>query len=200
MARDAFLVTLTHRRGGTLFLSGARENSVVNLISVVENGPSERDGFQLYASGECVLCLSTSTTAEVLRQMYEAALKSMSLEDVDVKNLYFGHGPGSFTGLRLGSAFLNGLHFGRARSLYAFATPSADKLCQRARGANLPPSFLQELEILECEDEFSVFVTRLDMLWALEVLESATPVSEMQPAYGRLPGPVLKLKSRVETP
>lgn len=157
---------------------------------------------------------SNTTTAEQLDAMYKACLRSAVLNEADVTTLVLGTGPGSFTGLRLGAAYANGLAFGRARTggLWAIGTfplaPARAVLagrgldgvaCARVLGATEEDS--------DQRDAYASLVSPFDLLAALFLCavhnpdgsdpRSAVRVDSFVPAYGREPGPVLKLKGLV---
>lgn len=192
---------LTYRRGGAVLLApflnapelaSALEKSAPLFLSEMElmksapkcgaNGTNEApEGFSVWGSAAMgfAVALSSSTTAEQLSNMYNACLHQWATEQVQeaqVHTLCVGVGPGSFTGLRLGCAFANGLAMAHARALIALPCPVFG----------------------QPESEFSHFVTFDDILAALAFYRKGLgkEVSSFIPAYGSEPGPVLKLQAQ----
>ena len=193
---------LTYRRGGAVLVAPLLENATLadtlqNLSTSLHTGqitqgsasastpvalaaPSASASFSVWGSVEAgfAVALSHSTTAEQLSNMYNACLTLWNVPDRNVATLCVGVGPGSFTGLRLGCAFANGLAMVHHRRLVAVPCP--------VKG--------------QPEAEFSQFVTFDDILGALTFLKvgQGLEVATFVPAYGSEPGPVLKLQEQLK--
>lgn len=141
------IIVLTHRHGAGLALL-----------------QSENHAPQLF-------CVS-GKTAENLLDSYLSLLNQANLQCQEVKTLAVGTGPGSFTGLRLGCAFANGIKLGQNCQLVS----------------------LQTKYNTEDDSNESVHIDDLeDAIHKLKINEFQM-VDELIPNYGREPGPVLKLK------
>lgn len=191
-----FALFLTHRRGGVVCLAkDVRSSSSLSEVvtNVVDQEFSEHEGFRSVQSSDVAIVQSVTTTGEVLRKMYLCALEGLSLHDAQVNTFYFGVGPGSFTGLRLGCSFINGLSFARRRALYAIATPHASELLSRRDEFAGSPLLMRELAQFESLDEYTVPTSLCDLVAVARNLSAARQVESLEPAYGKLPGPVIKL-------
>lgn len=216
------IVILTHRRAAMVACMPAFSNSVsngetsrwravANLFSLpllgdaskacesfsklLQTDPVQQNGFQLFSDRtHYAVAIGETTTAEVLSKMYNAVLSSCAKDDDDVKNLGVGVGPGSFTGLRLGCAFANGLQIGRQRQLYALTNLLLKDLALACQNMPFDSVFWEKPLPVVGDDEFAVPVTLMDLLYSILGWSRAQAVNELQPAYGRLPGPVLKLQ------
>lgn len=142
-------------------------------------------------------------TAENLAELYRFALASLACHDATVDVLGVVEGPGSFTGLRLGCAFVNGLKIGRNRDLFAIGgllpadvRERCSSLAEQCRPAFFAP------ESLETDDPFAVPAAFADLLAHLDNWHrgSARSVAVAEPAYGREPTPVIKLKQHMGAP
>ncbi|MEN9809592.1 MAG: hypothetical protein RLZZ488_1159 [Pseudomonadota bacterium] len=142
-------------------------------------------------------------TAENLAELYRFALASLECHDAAVDVLGVVEGPGSFTGLRLGCAFVNGLKIGRNRDLYAIGGLHPAEVRQRCSSlaAECRPAFFSA-ESAEADDPFAVPAAFADLLAHLENWQrgSARSVAVAEPAYGRDPTPVIKLKQHMGAP
>lgn len=217
------IIILTHRRAAVVALMPAFSNdvregessrwsAVAKVLSLpppladankacegfsnlLQTEPEPQNGFQLFS--DCIhyaVAFGETTTAEVLSKMYNAVLSSCARGDGDIKNLSVGVGPGSFTGLRLGCAFANGLQIGRKRQLFALSNLLLKDLAVASQAMPFPSPFWDKPLPVVGDDEFAVPVTLMDFLYALLGWSCAQTVDVLHPAYGRLPGPVLKLQ------
>lgn len=155
----------------------------------------------LFLRGEAVVVgLGGSQTAEILARLYAEVLSRMNACDAHVGELQVVVGPGSFTGLRLGCAFANGLVLGHssrvlspliaARPHFVASAPERWPVLARVpQGVSLP---------VDDDDPFSAPVSFADVVAQLEETKPprGEPLFEFVPAYGREPGPVLKLRSQ----
>jgi hypothetical protein len=118
-------------------------------------------------------------TAEELASLYTTCLQQAGgWNDENVQKLYFCEGPGSFTGLRLGCSFLNGLCLGRPKECYALRDEAEPEVLMLRSGVPLRvEDILRNIEQVK--------------------LGCVQAVASFQPFYGREPGPVIKL--RLET-
>lgn len=167
------VILLTHRRGVGL------------AILKAPNDPSP------------ILTRSTEKTAESLYDVFTSGLKLAGLCLQDIKTLAVGVGPGSFTGLRLGCAFANGLKLGHNCRLIPIQTELSANLLASYPFENEEDKqeFLKQLGDVDETDESSGLITFYDLHDALEKLKSThNDVPSLEPQYGREPGPVLKLK------
>ncbi len=163
---------LTHRRGVGILI--AREGQYLQTIAEcadLEQNLCENDT-NLHSNTHGMLGFSCTTTAEKLAFLYQRILTHMQLNDCDIHQMIVGMGPGSFTGLRLGCAFANGLALGRPRPLFGMPLLSD-------RG-----------------DNFTGLVDQQDFKLALNhfPLCFVSVNGFFVPAYGKEPGPVLKLQ------
>jgi hypothetical protein len=137
-------------------------------------------------------------TAEHLSSLYKQGLDLLGLVDQDITNIFIGIGPGSFTGLRLGASFVNGLQLGRPRHLYPFHTLLLSDFLKLSEETGLEAKALQELGEFNEGDDSSGFVTFYDLLYAFPQMSfKATfeSVPFIEPHYGKECGPVLKLRA-----
>lgn len=191
-------LVLTHRRGGLVALfSGAKgetvstQSAIAVFSDVLESPSQQASGFRIFFKNNAAVAIGDSTTAEVLAAMYRHVLGCCGMTDADVGDIGVGIGPGSFTGLRLGCAFVNGLQCGRGRRLWEIECAHLASFFEMV----VPhPSWSQPIPV-DVSDEYSVPVTLMDFHFALQKWPQARLVTELQPAYGRLPGPVIKLQN-----
>ena len=172
MIEYPLIIILTHRRGAALGLLKDEDDLIVIRV--------------------------LGKTAENLLDAYLSILKLAKLNSVDIKTLAVGTGPGSFTGLRLGCAFGNGIKLGQNCQLISLKTELVPYFLNETFFANEEDlqEFKNQLGEYNPEDESSGFVTFFDLLDAIEKLKSNAfeMVAELEPHYGREPGPVIKLK------
>ena len=62
------------------------------------------------------------STGNLLQSSLECMLQQLQLEPADLNSVIFAHGPGSFTGLRVGLSFLKGLFFDLAPEYVGVST------------------------------------------------------------------------------
>jgi hypothetical protein len=155
--------------------------------------------FFLGSAPGVAFALSFSTTAEHLADMYLAALARLDASDRDVAEIICGTGPGSFTGLRIGCSFANGLQAGRRRLLRAVPCHALVELRRLAGDAGMDGEWFQDFATLDAgKDESFARVGILDAMMA--VAEMVGPNCEtaevLEPRYGKEPGPVIKLREQ----
>lgn len=142
-------------------------------------------------------------TAENLADLYRLGLSELNAVDATVGVLSVVVGPGSFTGLRLGCAFANGLSLGRPRSLWALEALSPREVENRTRAVlpDVSQFFLGESSS-DAEDPFAVVVSFADLLAHLVRWHDGggRTVPVVEPLYGRDPTPVIKLRQQQGSP
>lgn len=151
------VIILTHKRGLGLAVCTGAESGVTHSFCVEQ------------------------MTAEHLCASYHQLLQAVGLASEQIRTLAVGAGPGSFTGLRLGCAFANGLSLGSSCHLVAVSTAPRE-----GSGEDL---------------DYTSFVVPADIELAYERVQSGnfTPTNMLVPNYGREPGPVL-LKMGLQGP
>ena len=134
-------------------------------------------------------------TTEHLAQLYTHALKSCQLTDNDISHIIIGEGPGSFTGLRMGAAFVNGLQLGSPRTLLQIKSLLIPELLILD---SIYPDLQEELGTYSEQDDSTGFITFCDILSFLPLLhlKQYSIVGTVVPNYGRECGPVLKLQEK----
>jgi hypothetical protein len=214
---SVFVAIFTHKRSGAvavfrnvtgeMALDSLFADTVCNVLPQVE-----KNGVTLHSGPELTVGFGGSQTAEMLQALYARCLGSFGLDDKNVTHLGVVVGPGSFTGLRLGCAFGNGLLLGNSERIVLPIQSASDEALpgvldrwpalRLVPGAMTPP--------LDADDPYSAPVTVVDVaaclsLWPnLAGLTAASGATlprknnsspSFVPVYGREPGPVLKLRS-----
>lgn len=155
-----------------------------------------------YSLSSSHFAFCSGMTAENLAQLFKWALVRAGKAESELNAVGVVVGPGSFTGLRLGCAFANGLSVGRKRALWAIQIPSEE--FWESVLAELPEERPAEFCAQKSEDADDPFATGTrfsDIFIALKHWQngSAHLVDVLEPHYGREPTPVLKLKKERET-
>ncbi|KAB8033179.1 hypothetical protein [Fluviispira multicolorata] len=198
-----FALILTHRRGvgialfksDVIFSSSLNELDYYTLIKNSKMTQIVEDNIELLEFEDLIFSRVKGKTAENLFKLYSKTLERFSLKSQEIKTLLVGVGPGSFTGLRLGSAFANGMKMGSPLNLLPVKTFLTPELLQMCRKMSVESEFVEQLGEYEEEDESTGFVTFFDLLASLlqTRIDNREFVESLVPEYGREPGPVIKL-------
>lgn len=152
------------------------------------------DSIEFLSHKDFLLSRSLGRTAESLLSLYENALKKLNINDNQVKKIIFGTGPGSFTGLRLGASFVQGLVLGGGKRVYEIPTLLYDDLVSYS-----PSHSKDEIDTQLClrksYDPSSGQITFYDILYSITELEKAFKQEKNNIVlnYGRESTPVLRL-------
>ena len=152
---------------------------------------------QRYQSHDSVFSVCAGLTAENLSHLYIDSLSRVGISDQQISVVGVLTGPGSFTGLRLGTAFANGLHFGRARQLWAIESHSDS---DRARCPEHTDTHFWGKVSNDETDPYAVTLSFGDLYLSLQQWSQGTArlVEHLEPQYGRDPTPVIKLRQQRE--
>lgn len=205
-----FCFILTHRHGASVGI-------VLNIPPFIET--NELDTLQKYCVEKSTLVQSHKNfefisdktsfifaralgkTAENLTNLFQFACNSLKLrkEDIEHIDLILGTGPGSFTGLRLGCAFANGVHLASESKQKLFSVGTQlipDILNKLNEHPNIKEMFINELGIHNPQDPASGSVTFFDIFCTIhEILKNnMTACRRFMPNYGKEPAPVLNLR------
>lgn len=164
-------IILTHAQGAGILLL---EHSFTNF-EPSSNAFLSQNGFQFQKEGSnAILALCAEKTAENLCALYEFCLYELGLKKS--KTLAVGIGPGSFTGLRLGCAFANGLKLGDPH-YQLLSVPTA--FTAKHNSVTLD-------DLMEAQNKIKILIESQKVLFQETFI----------PEYGREPGPVLKLREQ----
>ncbi len=157
------------------------------------------DSVAMFAESGVAIALSRATTAEYLSDMYIRVLDQLDMQETQVENIILSIGPGSFTGLRIGCAFANGLSRGRPRFLYGVPCVGLHILRDIVSCANCYEDWKNAFSVIESgKDESFAPIGLLDAAAALAKVcnGEAAGAIELEPNYGKEPGPVIKLREQ----
>lgn len=205
-----FCLILTHRHGACVGI-------VLTIPPLIQS--DEMDTLQKYCAEKSTLVQSQENfefisdkksfifsralgkTAENLTNLFQFSCDSLTLCKQDIENLdlILGAGPGSFTGLRLGCAFANGLHFGSGskQNLCSVGTQLITDISNKLDAySKIKETFLDELGTYNTTDPASGYVTFFDLFCTIhEILKNnITRCGHFMPNYGKEPAPVLNLR------
>ncbi|WP_397600607.1 hypothetical protein [Silvanigrella sp.] len=199
-----FALILTHRRGvgiiicknnlelKSLILNDSGFTNIINSkINLIDSN------IEYFLTEQTLFSRVIGKTAENLFAVYQKSLKIVSLTSQDIKTIIVGVGPGSFTGLRLGCAFVNGLKTGsKELNLLPVSTYLTNELLDICKFKNCEFECKQQLGEFDLDDESTGFITFFDLYFSLKKAweEKRYYVESLSPEYGKEPGPVLKLR------
>lgn len=198
---DPLAIFLTHRRGAGVAVVNNLGDYLHNLPHLNSNDSmaTEQTRERIHSSG--IALLTQATTSEALVPLYEYALKSCNLTDKIVKTLAFVRGPGSFTGLRMGCAFVNGLTAAHPRELWSVPCLDVNAVKQwLPMGAECDDELADFSGLRNVSDPSQANLAWADIAVALNLLHlrfRCEHHTTAHPEYGREPGPVLKLRERM---
>lgn len=167
------------------------------------NLPLSTAAAHFYTNGIAHFATCDGLTAENLAQLYAHVLQLAGIDDSLVGVLAVVVGPGSFTGLRLGCAFANGLSLGRKRNLLALKGVPDESSGVHFKGLseNVHSSFWGTPSP-DSQDAYATPTCFGDIYASLMQWHSGAGslVDVLEPHYGREPTPVLKLKLQQGSP
>ena len=226
VAQRNFVLMLTHRRGGIvigvsqeatlphdvlahdflckLFSEASLQTwqyaIAAKLLLIRGLPPVRSEPFPVWVDSGFVVAKSPSTTAEYLSNLYSTVVAELGLVETEVENVCVTVGPGSFTGLRIGCAFANGLSRGRPRSLWGLPCVSQAIIRDACISLNWYEDWKNDFEVIERgQDESFAPVGLLDAVACIGALGTCeTRLDEiLHPRYGKEPGPVIKLREQM---
>ena len=197
------VLLLTHRRGvGIAVVKDEKKfdellNTPTDLFLTATHHSIQKTSLYEYFNYQNILFTRVlAKTAENLYDLFKFALDISCLHPKDVNTFVVGVGPGSFTGLRLGCAFINGIKIGNPFiNLIPVTTYLSPELILKCQAKFSEEACKLQLADFDLDDESTGFVTFFDLYFGLEniFLEKNLPVDSLTPKYGRQPGPVLKM-------
>jgi tRNA N6-adenosine threonylcarbamoyltransferase len=197
---------LTHRRGVGIMV--CKDKSILdsqnfinsNLFHFIKDKKplfSNEGIFEFIHLQDIIFSRAIGKTAENLFAIYQKSLHESSLSSHEVKTLIVGVGPGSFTGLRLGCAFVNGMKIASTgMNLLPVSTYLTPDLLSICRENSCEEECIKQLGDYHLEDESTGYITFFDLIVCLLKAkeEKRNFIDSLAPEYGREPGPVLKLR------
>lgn len=203
-------LVLTHRRGvgitickdKSIFNTNYVNNSnLFNLIKDKKHFFTNEGIFEFLNFKTLLFSRALGKTAENLFAIYKHSLQKSSLHSYDMKTLVVGVGPGSFTGLRLGCAFVNGMKIASPEMrLFPVSTYLTPELLNICRENSCEEDCKKQLGDYQLDDESTGYITFYDLITCLLKVEEEKRqfVDSLAPEYGREPGPVLKLREGMD--
>lgn len=196
-------MVLTHRHGGLVAFFSQDNFFTEDNFPPLNQRPywTDADNLQFIQTKNFSVARILGKTAENLLPCYSlVSQKFFEMENngsraKDIKTLIYGCGPGSFTGLRLGAAFCNGLILQKNVRKIQIPTLLKDDLIKKYE------DFEVQKELGETTtDESSGFLTYFDLHSAVKSIRLGLEknVDEFLPHYGRDPKSVLQF-SRPKT-
>ncbi|WP_338635187.1 hypothetical protein [Spirobacillus cienkowskii] len=207
--QQPLLLLLTHRRGAAMFLCSDTKNlsnfliSEKNIFSILLSNLQNKiqtENVEYLKFDGLIFTRAIGKTAENLYLLYTKTLELANLTPHQIKTIVIGIGPGSFTGLRLGCAFINGMKIANNTThLLPVATLLTPELLSICESQNCKNICIEQLDEFSEDDESSGNVTFFDLLICLQKAHSEKRnfVESLIPEYGKEPGPVVKLKEEM---
>ncbi len=197
------VLILTHRRGVGIaiildekkllnFLNNAEENFLNSCLHDIKYSSN----FEYFIQNEVTFTRVIGKTAENLYELYQFSMGIANLSTLNIKTFAVGIGPGSFTGLRLGCAFINGLKIGNPYlNLIPITTLLTADLLNECNEYFSAENCKLQLHEFDTNDESTGYITFYDLYFCLKKLfdENKLAVESLIPEYGKQPGPVLKI-------
>ncbi len=194
---------LTHRRGVGIAIADNEKklqnflnNTPENFLNSCLHNVKSSSHFEYFIQNEVTFARVLGKTAENLYNLYQFAIGVANLNTSHIKTFAVGIGPGSFTGLRLGCAFINGLKIGNPYlALVPITTLLTADLLNECKEFFSEEICKLQLHEFDMEDESTGFITFFDLYFCLKKLcqENKLAVESLIPEYGKQPGPVLKI-------
>ena len=214
------LILLTHRRGALICISKNNFSELTeeflfekyDIFAVHKKIIYEHYEYFFDDSKSTICARVLAKTAENLSHIFDFCCKNLLIESSQIENVFIGIGPGSFTGLRLGCAFINGMKLAQKFEIYPVKTFLVSEVLQKFESLrdNISPQtkqvfpphkkseelkslFLKEISDFNSTDDSSGFIAFADLFLSLQQIKSKTlnPIEYALPAYGKEPTPVL---------
>lgn len=204
-----FVLLLTHRRGigilvckNSTFLNSPELN-YSNLFTQIKNQNSyffKNEIFEFIDFNNVTCARAIGKTAENLFALYQESLEKAELKPHEIKTLIIGVGPGSFTGLRLGCSFVNGIKIATPElNLLPVTSTLTNELLEICKIYQCEEECKKQLEEYQIDDESTGYITFFDLIICLLTAkdENRKFVEFLVPEYGRDPSPVIKLREGI---
>lgn len=203
-----FCVILTHRHGACVgivlqsslsFLKSDFKETVRSYVAQKSNNLKLNNNFEFfYEENNFIFARVLGKTAENLSNLFQFACHTLNINANSLKSFVVGTGPGSFTGLRLGCAFVNGIHLASPETkLFLLSTLLVNEFSAELRNeSTLVEAFIDELKTYNPNDPSSGYVTFFDLFHAMHQISknNLTACSTLIPNYAKEPTPVLNLR------
>lgn len=194
---------LTHRRGvGIAIITNEKKlYEVLNeppnyFFNAITQKIQKNSNFEFLGQNDMIFTRVLGKTAENLYNLYQFSLQLAGFSTTELSTCAVGIGPGSFTGLRLGCAFSNGIKLGNPEvNLIPVTTYLTTDLLEKCEQIFSTDSCKEQLGEFAVDDESTGFITFYDLYFCLIKLiqENKLAVDSLIPEYGRQPGPVIKM-------